>query len=331
MKIVQRLYLMMAPAVVAMLLVAALAYWGQYARTAPETLTAVGAVVVLLSLGLSWANARNVAARLERLATGGGTRRVVSAQVPAATSPSAPRPPAPGDEIDEIERVVDRLSGAVESAETDSARQSELFAQRAEEYARLLVSVADTAARELEQVRLPLHILLENRFGELNENQEEMLGAARAAADVLDADVMSMRDIAALDLGEHPMRRDRIKPSALMDAIRPMIMASAETAGVTLELDIAPLLPAIIGDPARLQNAMVTVIRAVVAAAEPEARMRVGVEQEGRLVKVVISGGGTPRRTIRWAAAIRVIRAHDGGMDERGATLTVNIPTPTAG
>jgi signal transduction histidine kinase len=330
-KVVHRLYLMMAPAVVAMLLLAALAYWGQYARAAPETLTVVGAVVVLVSLGSSWANARYVATRLERLAAGGVSRRSTPAQMPAATTPAAPRAAAPGDEIDEIERVVDQLSGAVESAETDSAHQAEVFAQRAEEYARLLVTVADTAARELEEVRLPLHILLENRFGDLNENQEEMLGAARAAAEVLDADVMSIRQIAELDLDEHPMRRDRIKPFELIEAIRPMLMASADAAGVAIELEIAPLLPAIVGDSARLQDAMVTVIRAVLAAAEPEARVRLVVEQETRSVKVAISGGGAPRRSIRWAAAMRVIRAHDGVVDERGNTLTLSFPTKTAG
>ena len=329
MKVVHRLYLMMAPAVVAMLLLAALAYWGQYARAAPETLTALGAVVVLVSLGSSWANARYVATRLERLAAGGGSRTAAPAAAQVTRAPSQPR--APGDEIDEIERVVDRLSGAVQSAVTDRAHQAELFEQRAQEYARLLVTVADTAARELEEVRLPLHILLENRFGDLNENQEEMLGAARTAAEVLDADVVSMRQIAELDLGEHPLRRDRIKPSELIDAIRPMLTASADAAGVTIEFEVAPLLSPITGDSARLQDALVTVIREVLTAATSEARVRIVADQEGRSFRLVVSGGGAPTRSIRWAAAARVIRAHDGLMDERGDRLTVSFPLASAG
>lgn len=329
MKVVHRLYLMMAPAVVAMLLLAALAYWGQYARAAPETLTALGALVVLVSLGSSWANARYVATRLERLAAGGGSRNAASVGAETTRAPSLPR--APRDEIDEIERVVDRLSGAIQSAVSDKAHEAELFERRAQEYARLLVTVADTAARELEEVRLPLHILLENRFGDLNENQEEMLGAARRAAEVLDADVVSMRQIAELDLGEHPLRRDRIKPSELIDAIRPMLTASADAAGLTIEVEVAPLLSPIIGDSARLQDALISVIRAVLAAAEREARVRIVAHQEGRSFRVIVSGGGEPTRSIRWAAAARVVQVHDGLMDERGDVLTVTFPVAPAG
>lgn len=332
MKVTHRLYLMMAPALVAMLLLAALAYWGQYARAAPETLTLWGAIVVVLSLGSSWANARYVARRLERIAAGGAARAETgAAQAPPRAQQTFPQPPTAGDELDAIERVVDRLSGAVQTAVTDSAHQAELFERRAQEYARLLVTVADTAARELEEVRLPLHILLENRFGDLNENQEEMLGAARAAAEILDADVMSVRQIAELDLGEHPMRRDRIKPSELIDAIRPLLTAAAEVAGVTLELEIAPLLPAIIGDQARLQEAIVTVIRSVLAATAPEARVRVAVEQKGRSLEVVVSGGQEPRRSIRWVAALRVIQAHGGAVEGGTGAVTLRFPIGAVG
>ena len=48
------------------------------------------------------------------------------------------------------------------------------------------------ATRWLGQVRISLHILLENRFGDLNENQEELLGAARAAADEADAELRKL-------------------------------------------------------------------------------------------------------------------------------------------
>ncbi|MFI5257333.1 MAG: hypothetical protein ACHQRK_08735 [Gemmatimonadales bacterium] len=318
MKVIHRLYLMMSPAIVAMLLLAALAYWGQYGREAPENLTGLGAIVVLASLATSWANARYVARRLERLSVGGSQRG------PA-------RPHAPRDEIDEIERVVDRLSGEVETATTDSAHSVERYDRRAREYARLLVAVADSAADGLEEVRLPLHILLENHFGELNENQEEMLGAARAAAEALDADIISIRQIAELDLNEQPLRRDRVRPAELIEAIRPMLNASAEAAGVTLELEVAPLLPAITGDSARLQDATVTLVRAMLVAAHPEARVRVAVTEQSGSVTIVISGGGEPIRSIRWVAATRVIQAHGGVVDESGDALSISVPVRIAG
>ncbi|MDB4899597.1 MAG: histidine kinase [Gemmatimonadetes bacterium] len=320
MKVVHRLYLMVTPAVVAMLLLAGLAYWGQYQRTAPEQVTIIGAVVVVASLVLSWANARYVAVRLERLVTG-GAQRVRDERRPAPLSGN------PRDELEEIERVVDQLSGAVATAASAQAHQAELFERRAVEYARLLAAVSDTASRQLADVRLPLHILLENRFGELNENQEEMLGAARSAAELLDADIVSVRQIAELDLGEHPLRRDRVKPAELIDAIRPMLVASAESAGVTIEIEIAPLLPAITGDRARLQDAMVTIVRAVLASARPESRIGLTVERADRTIAITIAGGGEPYRSIRWAVAVRIIQSHGGAIETGADRLTITVPT----
>jgi signal transduction histidine kinase len=323
MKVVHRLYLMMAPTIAAMLLLAGLAYWGQYARAAPKDVMIVGAVVVFTSLALSWANARYVAQRLERLATGGAQR---ARDDRPRQSPSG----RPRDEIDQIEQVVDRLSGAVETAATAQARQAELFERRATEYARLLAAVSDTASRQLEEVRLPLHILLENRFGDLNENQEEMLGAARSAAELLDADIVSVRQIAELDLGEHPLRHDRVKPAELIDAIRPMLIASAEAAGVTIQIEIAPLLPAITGDRARLQDALVTLLRATLVEAKSDARARLAADRDGASIAITLSGGGAPKQSIRWAVAIRIIRFHGGTVDTRDGRLAINLPIAVA-
>ena len=176
---------------------------------------------------------------------------------------------------------VDRLSSAVHIAEVKSADRERVFERRAHDYALLLASIADASARGLEEVRLPLHILLENHFGELNENQEEMLGAARSAAERVDADMLSLQQIAALDLGERPLREDRMKPSDLVDALRPMLMAAAQGAGVVLVLDVAPLLPAITGDRALLQASLVTVLRESVASSMPDAHVRIDVDRCG--------------------------------------------------
>jgi signal transduction histidine kinase len=313
-KISHRLYLTVAPAILAVLLLAGLMYWGQYAHTAPEVVIIFGIVAVTASLVMTWANARFVARRLERL------HGRASAIEPGTTSTEP-------DEIDEIERVVDRLSGAVQIAEGKSADRERQFEQRAQDYARLLASIADASATRLEEVRLPLHILLENRFGELNDNQEEMLGAARTAAEAADADMISLRQIAELDLGERPLRSDRMKPSDLIDALRPMLMAAAESAGATLEIDVAPLLPAIFADRALLQDALVTVLRSSLASATRDTRERIDVDRAGDVVRIVATGVGSPPATVRWAAAVRVVQAHGGTVDRSADKLVIELPT----
>ena len=58
-----------------------------------------------------------------------------------------------------------------------------------------------SAARQLDEIRMPLHILLENRFGDLNDNQEEMLATARTAADDAQALLERLRQVADVDRG----------------------------------------------------------------------------------------------------------------------------------
>jgi signal transduction histidine kinase len=324
MKISQRLYLTVTPAILGVFLIVALAYWGEYARRAPSMVLLVGALAVIASLALTWSNARYVAHRIERLAAGAAASRPLP-QGNVITS-GADGAPHAADEIDEIERAVDRLSSAVESAEASKADRERAYEQRAHDYARLLASVADSAARRLEEVRLPLHILLDNHFGELNENQEEMLGAARTAAEAADADMVSLGQIAELDLGTRQLRQDRMKPSDLIEAIRPMLMAAAETAGATLELDAEPLLPAIVGDRARLQDALVTLLRGGIDHAVADSRMHVQVDRDGGTVRFVLTGGGEGPMSVRWAAAARVIQAHRGRVERRDDGLAISLP-----
>jgi signal transduction histidine kinase len=327
-KISHRLYLTVAPAIVAVLLLAGLMYWGQFAHAAPEVVIVFGILAVVTSLVLTWSNARFVARRIERIVAGFSSRGDHKPSLRGMASAIAPgKTSAPPDEIDEIESVVDRLSSAVAIAEVKSADRERLFEQRAQDYARLLASIADASAKRLEEVRLPLHILLENHFGDLNENQEEMLGAARAAAEAADADMLSLRQIAELDLGERLLRQDRMKPSDIVDALRPMLIAAAESAGVTLELDIAPMLPAIIGDRALLQDALVTVLRETVAGASRDSQVRIELDRSGSMIRIAVAGDGAPPATVRWAAAIRVIQAHGGMVDRRSGTLEIELPT----
>ncbi len=327
MKISHRLYLTVAPAILAVFLLAGLMYWGEYGRTAPELVIVCGAIAVVTSLVMTWSNARYVARRLERVVGGPSShgphkpslRGMASAIAPGKTS-------SPPDEIDEIESVVDRLSNAVEIAEGKNADRERVFEQRAQDYARLLASIADASTRRLEEVRLPLHILLENHFGDLNENQEEMLGAARTAAEAADADMLSLRQIAELDLGERPLREDRMKPSEIMDALRPLLVASAEGAGVTIGFDVAPLLPAITGDRALLQESLATIMRSAVASATRDSHVRIEAERDGTAVRFVIHGDGAAPASVRWAAAVRAVQAHGGSVERQASCVRVELP-----
>ena len=310
MRVSQRLYLMLVPSFVALLLMAGLAYWGQYAHSAPGVVLAAGTIIVVASAALTWWNARYVVMRIERL----------------VSHRSQVKPGEAGDEIDEIEHVVDRLSSAVELAENTRADRQRIYEQRAHDYATLLADLATSAAGRLEQVRLPLHILLDNHFGDLNENQEEMLGAARAAAEAADADMMNLRQLAELDLGQVSLREDRMRPAELIDAMRPMLLAAAEDAGATLEIEVEPVLPAIRGDRARLQDALVALLRDPLPSATSGSHIRLEVKRDSSNISLTLRDIEEQAISVRRSAAIRLIGLHGGSVEHTGGKVVVRLP-----
>jgi hypothetical protein len=110
-----------------------------------------------------------------------------------------------------------------------------------------------------------------------------------------------------------------------------MLLASAEGAGATLELEIAPLLPAVIGDRARLQDAFVTLLRGAIASASRETRLCLEAERSGHAIRFTLHGGGKAPVSVRWAAAVRVVQAHGGTVDRAPARLSIELPTAGKG
>lgn len=324
MKVVHRLYLTTVPAVLGVFAVAALGYWGQYAHAVPEVLLVVAAVASISTMAFAWINVRYIAGRVERLAN-----------VDAATTGNINNRTLPGDssntragssdELDAIEHVVGRLSSAVTLAASDRAASERQYEERAHDYARMLALVADSATQRLDEIRLPLHILLENHFGDLNENQEEMLGAARAAAEATDADLVALREFAELDLGTKPMRRDRIFPADLMQALLPTLQASAEKVGAVLRADIQALIPPIWADQAQLQDALNTLLRSAILSSESGSVLHLELVNEAPHTVVKLYGAIAPLPSIHRALAMRIIQLNGGSTSFLSDVLTVTL------
>lgn len=323
MRVTHRLYFAALPSVVGALAVAGLAYWGQYSRTVAEVILVIAIGATLTTLVMSWINVRYVAQRVERLAHIGG--RASNAQrIPRnAKVPSTAN--HPGDELDTIERVVARLNDAVQSTTEDRARDVAYHEQRRREYAEILAAVALSGERELDEVRLPLHILLENHFGELNENQEEMLGAARVAAEKIANELTAMAELARMELGQTVFRHDRVFPADLINAILPTLRAQATGRDIDLRADIAPLVPAFHVDASRLQQALQLVFAQCINAMPPDTQASLTLvgERDGVLMKML--PGAELATGSEQLLAQRVIEALGGSVLVDSGALTIRI------
>src|SRR5262249_16352648 len=146
-------------------------------------------------------------------------------------------------------------------------------------------------------------------FGDLNENQEEMLGAARTAAEAVDADLVAAKQIAELDLGTRALRRDRLLPADLVRSLVPTLQSIAEHQHGPLMVDMEPLLPAIRGDQPQLQDALAAVIGSAIRGASEGTEVQLTASRDERDIRIELRRGGQPRRDLRWSLAERLIGA----------------------
>ncbi len=327
MRVGQRLLLAVVPAILGLFTVAGLAYWGHLYRAAPEWVVVTAAIAAVVSLAVAWQNTRYVARRIERLAgpvtRDDGTKRSAFAAVKEAARPGAG---AAADEIDSIEQVVDRLSGAVTVAEEGSREREAAASKRVQEYAALLGEAAAAVTRQLDEVRLPIHILLENHFGPLNENQEELLATARTATEAVDVELRRLREIADLDRGAMNFRREQVHIGTLLQALKPQLLADAERTGVGLEFDVRPGLPRVAGDRLRLQEALELLLRHLVRHATPGNSLGVRARIDGGQVMIAVDQGPAPTLDADVALARRIIVAHGGSLDHQGSETIIALP-----
>jgi signal transduction histidine kinase len=310
MRIARRLHLALLPAVLGLFLVAALAYWGQYAYRVPSVVVLVAAVAALSSFLVSWRNTKYVAARIERLA-GGPARQPGNAT----------------DEIESIERAVGHLSSEVALAHEERVRkETQVRAARAEA-SDILSTVAEAATRAIDEVRLPLHILLANRFGDLNENQEEMLGAAQAAVEHAAALLGRVRLVAELDRGTLEPRRDLLRLDDVLGTLVPALRAEAADKEVELEVVLAPALPRIVGDRTHLQDAIGTLLRGALARAPRGSRIRIEAEREHKVVCLTLTHGAEGSTGVDQAIARRLLLALGCEVNETAGRTEIRLPT----
>jgi K+-sensing histidine kinase KdpD len=319
MRIGQRMYLAMFPALLGVFTVVGLAYWGQYARAAPVWIVVVAAIATIASFVAAWSNARYVTSRVERLAS---TRAL------GAPDQTTQR----HDELETIETVVHHLSTAMDEAA--AVRQAERHALRDQQraYGDLLAVASRDALQRLDEIRLPLHILRENHFGDLNENQEEMLGSARTATEQAGDAFQRLEEIGNIDQGASVMRRDRVRPGDLIAGFLPALVAEGQQKQIRVSAEVAPAIQAIPGDRGRLQSALGLLLQDCLRRSAADGDAQITVDLEGRNVLFAVRHGDGAPEPIAAALGQRIVAAHGGSVVERvvasGKRVTeIRLPT----
>jgi signal transduction histidine kinase len=323
MKVATRLNLAVLPAIVGLAVLAALAYWGDRGRQAPELVVLLAVVATLGSAVLSWRSTRFVSQRVAALAEAFRGLGLDTASVEAR------------DEFDELLRVHD----SVRALASDQARVRESAAaavrlaeadQRRHDAALELVAVA--VSGRLEEARLALHILQTNPFGELNENQEELVGAARQAADAADRDLRQLARLVMMPTRRRAVTRESVSVRALLDPALAIARDTASDAGVTVTFagDADADVPPVLVDRLAAQEAVSLLLPAIVSDCAPGTELRVTVQESHDGVDLTFTPGlsAAAQHTLPVLLATSLIDVQAGRCRIASNELSIWLPIP---
>ncbi len=178
-------------------------------------------------------------------------------------------------------------------------------------------------AESLRQVGLPLHILLESRFGELNENQVEMIAAARASAEEADILLRRAERVRALERQPRVERDETTRPIDLCRGALAIASAREAHRGVRFEADLSPALPRVRGDRAHLEEGLTLLFCDAAARAQADRTITLSAEEDSSsAVHLVLRHGAEPPAlSLDRLLAVRLIESTKGDVDAvSGAT-----------
>ncbi len=191
----------------------------------------------------------------------------------------------------------------------------------------LLDALLGPLADRLREVSLPLHILLENRFGDLNDNQLEMIEAARQGADEADQLLRLVRRVHALRNEGASAAPVDVRPLDLLRAPVALATAYGESRGVTVGLDASPALPYVRGERAHLEEAMSLLLSEAVRTAPERTAINVAADRSGDSVVVrVMPWRTTVDSSLDRLLASRLLAADGATLGQADGTVLVRLP-----
>ena len=338
MRVGQRLFLAVIPAILGVFTVAGLAYWGEYAHQAPRGLIIVAIIAAILSLVMAWYNTRYIARRVEGLAERTTGKQVLATQrqllrelASAVTGGVLPHSGGP-DELDTIESTVADLRDAVKRIRTEGEQRIKEAETRETEYTMLIDEVVRLIATRLEEAELPLHVLLSSPFGSLNENQEEMLTSAQAALDTADTEIRRLRTLLAVDRGVVPVVPHPVGLAELLKPTLAIVQARSRDAHVTVKENISKTAPRVIADAMQVQAALTALLTSIVAQTPAGSEIEI-IAEEGtqNRIRIVVHHAGTSAgqgdHSLDLRLARRLILLQHGTLEQNDQQTIIELPS----
>jgi len=156
----------------------------------------------------------------------------------------------------------------------------------------LVAAAAHELRTPLTSLHMTIHLCLEEAAGPMNDQQLDLLGAARQDCERLQTVVEDLLEMARLESGAAPLSRNRIVVQAFVAEAGARFAHSAQQRGKELEIRPGDSTLVIQADPLRLRQVLDNLIENAFLHAGDQGTIRIGFECERRMVRIRVDDDG---------------------------------------
>ena len=229
-----------------------------------------------------------------------------------------------------IDKTAHPQNGELARTRDQGTERQRVVRERSDEYAELVDEIIGVMTARLEEAELPLHVLLSSPFGELNENQEEMLAAADSSIGAADTEVRRLRLLVDLDRGAIASVPQATGLSELLRPSLAITEARARAAHVDFRAHVSDAAPRVVADPVHAQSALTAIFGDIVSRMPAGGQMEVSAFESdaGRIRITVTHHAAIPQKaaSLDMRVATRLLSLEHGSLLQEPARTTIELP-----
>lgn len=137
-----------------------------------------------------------------------------------------------------------------------------------------------------------INMLSYGMVGEVPDEQMGMLNIVRTNGERMMAMINAILDIARLETGQVPLKREPLSPVELVSEVINTLVPSAEERQIELVFDPAPNLPFVLIDPSLIERVINNLVNNAIKFTSPGGKVVVGAVVEGRCLVLSVADTG---------------------------------------
>lgn len=156
----------------------------------------------------------------------------------------------------------------------------------------LFSTISHQLKTPLTSIRMAIHLLLEEKIGNLNEKQADLLVSARDESERLFAILEDLLDISRIEAGNIRMNLTAVSPYELVEETVESFRREAQDKGIMLEVDLPRDLPEVTADPARISHVLGNLLSNAVKYTPVGGKVRVSAKPAKGKVNFYVADNG---------------------------------------